>query len=82
MDTQLEELADYAIKYADDSKAQYCDVRSEEQERVSVLIENGETEHVRTINDSGIGIKISKRWNMEFLLNYKSKIKKADKKSN
>ena len=46
MDTQLQELADYAIKYSVDSGVQYCDVRAEEQERKSVLIENGQTEHV------------------------------------
>jgi len=65
MDAKLEELADYAVKYANDSRAQYCDVISEEQERVSVLIENEETEYVRIINDSGIG-KTGKRRSMEF----------------
>ena len=81
MDTQLEEFADYAIKYASDSKVQYCDVRSEEQERVSVLIENRETEYVRTVNDSGIGIRLVKdgTWSFCSITNPKSKeqIKKA-----
>lgn len=81
MDIQLEELADYAIKYANNSEVQYCDVRSEEQERISVLIENGETEYVRTINDSGIGIRLVKNgtWCFSSITNPKSKehIKKA-----
>lgn len=81
MDTQLEELTEYAIKYASDSGTQYCDVRSEEQERVSVLIENKETEYVRTINDSGIGIRLVKdgTWSFSSITNPKSKeqIKKA-----
>ena len=75
MDAQLEELTDYAVKYANDSKVQYGDVRSEEQERVSVLIENGEIEHVRTINDSGIGIRLVKdgAWSFNSITNPKSK---------
>ena len=81
MDTQLKELADYAIKYASESKVQYCDVRSEEQERVSALIENGEIEYVRTSNDSGIGIRLVKdgTWSFRSITNPKSKeqIKKA-----
>ncbi|WP_428323945.1 TldD/PmbA family protein [Nitrosopumilus sp.] len=75
MDTQLEEFTDYAIKYASNSGVQYCDVRSEEQERVSVLIENKETEHVRTVNDSGIGIRLVKdgTWSFSSITNPKSK---------
>ena len=75
MDAQLEELADYAIKYANDSRVQYCDARSEEQEKVSVLIENGEIEYVRTINDAGIGIRLVKdgAWSFNSITNPKSK---------
>jgi len=60
MDSNLEDLADKAIKYAIDSGAQYCDARAEQQERKSVLIENGEIEYVRTNKDVGIGIRLVK----------------------
>ncbi|MBI1663251.1 MAG: TldD/PmbA family protein [Nitrosopumilus sp.] len=75
MDTQLVDLADYAIRFAIDSGVQYCDARAEEQERKSILIENGETEHVRSINDSGIGIRLVKdgTWSFRSITNPKSK---------
>jgi len=60
MDSNLEDLADNAIRYAIDSGAQYCDARAEQQERKSVLIENGEVEYVRTNKDVGIGIRLVK----------------------
>ena len=60
MDSSLQDLADKAIRYAIDSGAQYCDARAEQQERKSALIENGEIEHVRTNNDTGIGIRLVK----------------------
>ena len=75
MDTHLQELADYAIKYSVDLGVQYCDARAEEQERKSVLIENGETEHVRSINDVGIGIRLVKdgTWSFCSITNPKTK---------
>ena len=60
MDSDLQEFANKAIKYSIESGAQYCDVRAEEYERNSILIENKEIEHVRTNNDSGIGIRLVK----------------------
>ena len=60
MDSSLQDLADKAIRYAIDSGAQYCDARAEQQEKKSALIENGEIEHVRNNNDSGIGIRLVK----------------------
>ena len=60
MDSGLQDLADKAVRYAIDSGAEYCDARVEQQERKSALIENGETEYVRTNNDTGIGIKIGR----------------------
>jgi len=60
MDSSLKDLADKAIRYAIDSGAQYCDARAEQQEKRSVLIENGEVEHVRTNSDIGIGIRLVK----------------------
>jgi len=74
MDSSLQELADKAIKYATDSGAQYCDGRAEQQERKSVLIDNGEIEHVRTNNDIGIGIRVVKEgtWGFCSITNPKS----------
>jgi len=66
MDSSLEDLADKAIRYAIDSGAQYCDARAEQQERKSVLIENGEIEYVRTNNDVGIGIRLVKEGGWSF----------------
>ncbi len=60
MDSKLQEFADKAVKYASESGIQYCDVRAEQQERKSVLIENDQIEHTRTNEDKGIGIKIAK----------------------
>ncbi len=81
MDSQLQELTDYAIKYSIDKGVQYCDARAEDQERKSVLIENGETEHIRIINDVGIGIRLVKdgTWGFCSITNPKSKeqIRKA-----
>jgi len=61
MDSDLQELADKAVKYANDSGAQYCDVRAETQKRESASLENKEIEHIRTSNDKGIGIRINKK---------------------
>ena len=61
MDSELQDLADKAVKYASDSGAQYCDVRAEMQERKSVLLENKEVEYVGTNNDRGIGIRLNKK---------------------
>ena len=60
MNLELQELSDRAVKYAIDHGVQYIDARSEEYERKSILIENGETEHVRVNKDKGIGIKLIK----------------------
>jgi TldD protein len=61
MNSELEDLADNAVKYAIENGAQYCDIRAEQQERKSVLIENGEIEYVRTNNDNGIGVRVVKK---------------------
>lgn len=75
MELQLQELADYAIKYSINMGAQYCDARAEEQERKSILIENGETEHVRSSSDAGIGIRLVKdgTWSFCSITNPRSK---------
>ncbi len=61
MDLELQDLADKAVKYAIDNGAQYCDIRAEQQERKSALIENGEIEYVGTKEDKGIGIRVIKK---------------------
>lgn len=66
MDSELQDLADKAIKYAADSGAQYCDARAEQQESKSALIENGEIEYVRSNNDKGIGIRLVKQGSWSF----------------
>ena len=60
MDLELQELSDRAVKYATEHGAQYIDARMEECERKSVLIENGETEHIKVSKDIGIGIRLIK----------------------
>ncbi len=60
MDTRLQDLADRAVKYAEQSGAQYCDARAEQQERKSALIEKNSVEYVRINEDRGIGIRIIK----------------------
>ena len=60
MDTRLQDLADKAVKYAEQSGAQYCDARAEQQERKSALIEKNLVEYVRINEDRGIGIRIIK----------------------
>jgi TldD protein len=58
MDSSLFELADKAIRYAKSNGVQYCDARAERQTRKSILIENGQVEHVKDKSDRGIGIRI------------------------
>ena len=74
MDSHLHDLADETIRYAMNCGAQYCDVRAELQERKSALIENGETEYVRTNKDEGIGIRLVKEgvWSFCSITNPKS----------
>ena len=53
-----QDIADKAVSYAVSNGVDYCDVRAEKQIRNSVLIENGQIEHVREKTDNGIGIRI------------------------
>ena len=61
MDFELQDLANKATIYAMSSGAQYCDARAEQQERKSAVLENSEVEHIKTNNDSGIGIRLNKK---------------------
>jgi len=74
MDQNLQDFADKIIKYADKAGVQYCDVRAEHQEKKSVLIENGEIEHIRNSEDRGIGIRLIKNgaWSFCSITNPKS----------
>ncbi len=74
MDSNLQEFADKAVKFAADAGAQYCDVRAEYQEKKSVLIENQEIEHVKTTSDRGIGIRLIKNgiWSFSSITDPKS----------
>ncbi|MSS86232.1 MAG: peptidase U62 [Thaumarchaeota archaeon] len=60
MDEKLQDLTDKIIKYAEKSKVQYCDARAEQQLKKSILIENGEIEHIRNLEDKGIGVRLIK----------------------
>ncbi len=60
MDSELQEYANKAVKFAMNSGAQYCDARAEDQEKKSILIENQETEHIKSNNDKGIGVRLIK----------------------
>ena len=74
MDTRLQDLADRAVKYAEQSGVQYCDARAEQQERKSALIEKNAVEYVRINDDRGIGIRIIKDnvWNFCSITNPKT----------
>jgi TldD protein len=74
MDVTLQDFADKAINYAQKIGAQYCDARAEQQEQKSVLLENQQTEFVRTNDDKGIGIRIIKDnvWNFCSITNPQS----------
>ena len=60
MDSNLQDFADKAVSYSKKLSVQYCDVRAEQQERKSALLENNDTEYVRTNDDKGIGIRVVK----------------------
>ena len=74
MDQYLQDFADKIIKYTDRAGVQYCDVRAEQQEKKSVLIENEEIEHIRNSEDKGIGIRLIKNgvWSFCSITNPKS----------
>ena len=66
MEQKLQDLADEKIKYADNAGVQYCDARAEQQVKKSILIENGEIEHIRNNSDKGIGIRLIKNGSWSF----------------
>lgn len=74
MSSELQELANKAVKFAMDEGAQYCDIRAEKYEKKSILVENQEIEHIKTNNDEGIGIRLIKNgvWSFSSITNPKS----------
>ena len=66
MEQNLQDLTDKIIKYAEKSGVQYCDARAEQQVKKSVLIENGEIEHIRNSEDKGIGVRLIKNGSWSF----------------
>jgi TldD protein len=66
MEQKLQDLADKIIKYADTAGVQYCDARAEQQVKKSILIENGEIEHIRNNEDRGIGVRLIKNGSWSF----------------
>jgi TldD protein len=66
MEQKLQDLTDKIIKYADKSGVQYCDARAEQQIKKSILIENGEIEHIRNSEDKGIGVRLIKNGSWSF----------------
>ena len=66
MDSTLQDLSNKIIRYVEDRGVQYCDVRAEKQTEKSLLIENGEIEHIRNTIDQGLGIRILKNGSWGF----------------
>ena len=60
MDLVLQDFAERAVDYAMKTNVQYCDARAEQQQRKTILLENGQVEHLRINNKKGIGIRIIK----------------------
>ena len=60
MDSNLQDFADKAVKFASDSGVQYCDARAEQQEKKSIVVENDQVEYIKNGDDSGIGIRLVK----------------------
>jgi TldD protein len=81
VDSRLQDFADKAVSHSRKLGIQYCDARAEQQERKSILLENNDTEYVRTNDEKGIGIRIIKdgTWGFFSITNPESfeEIKKA-----
>ena len=54
----LEDYADKALKFSLENGCQYCDVRTETTLSNGFLIEDGEIEHFRSLDEYGMGIRI------------------------
>ena len=66
MDQNLQDIADKIIKYLDQKKVQYSDVRADQQVKKSALIENDGIEHIKNNEDKGIGVRLIKNGTWSF----------------
>lgn len=66
MDQNLQDIADKIIKYLDQKKVQYCDVRADQQIKKSALIENDEIEHIADNENKGVGVRLIKNGTWSF----------------
>ena len=66
MDQNLQDIADKIIKYLDQKKVQYCDVRADQQIKKSALIENNEIEHITDNENKGVGVRLIKNGTWSF----------------
>jgi TldD protein len=66
MDQNLQDIADKIIKYLDQKKVQYCDVRADQQIKKSALIENDEIEHITDNENKGVGVRLIKNGTWSF----------------
>jgi TldD protein len=66
MDQNLQDIADKIIKYLDQKKVQYSDVRADQQIKNSALIENNEIEHIKNNEDKGVGVRLIKNGTWSF----------------
>ncbi len=57
---QLEEHADKALELAKNFGVEYCDIRAEYNKSKIVHIENGSIEHIKEIQEEGLGVRILK----------------------
>ena len=66
MDQNLQDIADKIIKYLDQKKVQYSDVRADQQIKNSALIENDDIEHIKNNEDKGVGVRLIKNGTWSF----------------
>ena len=66
MDQNLQDISDKIIKYLDQKKVQYCDVRADQQIKKSALIENNEIEHITDNENKGVGVRLIKNGTWSF----------------
>jgi len=66
MDQNLQDIADKIIKYLDQKKVQYSDVRADQQIKNSALIENNDIEHIKNNENKGVGVRLIKNGTWSF----------------
>ena len=66
MSSNLQDLSNQIIRYVEEKGVQYCDVRADRQSEKSLVIENGEIEHITNTTDQGLGIRLLKNGSWGF----------------